>query len=179
MPGAKGIKMYNRVVVPLDGSATAEEALSPAIEFARLAGATLHLVRVVDNTWMTRYGIIGLPIASESAVDILIEEREDADWYLTEMRRKLGTTGIPITVELREGRASDEIRNAVLAGDLLAIATHGRSGLSRFAMGSVAEEVAHHMETPVLLCRAHGTDAASSYIKPIEVAGTEPILATS
>lgn len=148
--------MFNRVVVPLDGSAPAEEALAPAIEFARLAGATLHLVRVVDNTWMTRYGIVGLPIAASSADEILTADREDATTYLAGMRSRLGSTGVPVTVERREGRAADQIRAAVLPSDLLAIATHGRSGISRLAMGSVAEDVSRHMETPVLLCRSHG-----------------------
>ena len=149
--------MYNRVVVPLDGSAAAEGALTAAIEFARLAGATIHLVRVVDTSWMTRYGVVGLPIVAESVGDILIEERNVAEDYLAEMRTRVGMTGIPVTVELREGRAADEIRAAVLPGDLLTIATHGRSGISRLAVGSVAEEVARRMETPVLLCRTSGT----------------------
>lgn len=148
--------MFNRVVVPLDGSATAEESLATAIEFARLAGATLHIVRVVDNTWLTRYGIVGFPMATGAADDILEADRQNATAYLGEMRARLGSTGIPVTIERRQGRAADEIRAAVLPGDLLAIATHGRTGISRFAMGSVAEEVSRHMETPVLLCRAHG-----------------------
>ncbi|MGB3328771.1 MAG: universal stress protein [Thermomicrobiales bacterium] len=151
--------MYNRIVVPLDGSPLAVEALAPAIEFARLSGATLHLVRVVDDTWLTRYGVIGLPVASEAAGDILAEEYEEASRYLAAMRPRLAETGIPITTELRRGRAADEIRAAVGEGDLLAIATHGRSGFSRFALGSVAEEVARNMTTPVLLCHARKEDA--------------------
>ncbi|MGI8404010.1 MAG: universal stress protein [Thermomicrobiales bacterium] len=148
--------MFNRIVVPLDGSAPSEEALAPAIEFARLAGATLHIIRVVDNTWLTRYGIVGLPLASGSTDEILEADRQDASDYLAAMRVRLGSTGIPVTVERREGRAADEIRSAVRPGDLLAIATHGRSGISRLALGSVAEDVTRSMETPVLLCRAHG-----------------------
>lgn len=151
--------MYNRVVVSLDGSPVAEAALAPAIEFARLAGATVHLVRVVDDTWLTRYGVIGLPVAAESASDILAEEHDDAGRYLATLRAQLAQTGIPITAELRRGRAADEIRAAVAEGDLLAIATHGRSGFSRFALGSVAEEVARRMQTPVLLCHASKDDA--------------------
>jgi nucleotide-binding universal stress UspA family protein len=152
--------MYNRIVIPLDGSAVAEAALSPAVEFARLSGATIHLVRVVDDTWLTRYGVIGLPVGAESAGDILAEEQDDATRYLAAMRAQLAQTGIPITTELRRGRAADEIRASVNEGDLLAIATHGRSGLSRFALGSVAEEVSRGMQFPVLLCHARKEDAA-------------------
>lgn len=159
--------MYNRIVIPLDGSAVAEAALSPAVEFARLSGATIHLVRVVDDTWLTRYGVIGLPVGAESAGDILAEEQDDATRYLAAMRAQLAQTGIPITTELRRGRAADEIRAAVDDGDLLAIATHGRSGFSRFALGSVAEEVARHMQSPVLLCHARTEDAGrTSMIAP-------------
>ena len=150
--------MYNRIVVSLDGSPVAEAALAPAIEFARLTGATIHLLRVVDDTWLTRYGVIGLPVGAESAGDILAEEQDDALRYLAVMRDQLAETGIPITTELRRGRAADEIRAAVAKGDLLAIATHGRSGFSRIALGSVAEEVARRMQTPVLLCHAPKDD---------------------
>ncbi|MGC4108278.1 MAG: universal stress protein [Thermomicrobiales bacterium] len=152
--------MYNRIVVPLDGSAVSEAALSPAIEFARLSGATIHLVRVVDDTWLTRYGVIGLPVGAESAGDILAEEQDDATRYVAAMRAQIEQTGIPITTEIRRGRAADEIRNAVGDGDLLAIATHGRSGFSRFALGSVTEEVTRQMRSPVLLCHARKEDAA-------------------
>ncbi|MGC4192816.1 MAG: universal stress protein [Thermomicrobiales bacterium] len=167
--------MYNRIVVPLDGSAVAEAALTPAIEFARLSGATIHLVRVVDDTWLTRYGVIGLPVGAESAGDILAEEHDDAARYLDAMRAQLAQTGIPITTELRRGRAADEIRNAVHEGDLLAIATHGRSGFSRFALGSVAEEVARRMQSPVLLCHASKDDEARASL----VAGQSPALHVS
>lgn len=162
--------MYNRIVVPLDGSATAEEALAPAIEFARLTGATLHLVRVVDTTWLSRYGIVGLPVAAESASEILEADREDARSYLATMRTRIAATGIPATVEQREGRAADEIRAAVRPGDLLAIATHGRSGIARAALGSVAEDVARHMETPVLLCRAHAKPTPAQ--RPVTLSGS-------
>jgi len=145
--------MYSRIVVPLDGSEAAEAALTHAIAIARLSGATVHLVRVVDDSWITRYGILGLPIASDSAGEILSEETTDARTYLATMRERLEKTGIPVTAELREGIAADEIRAATKSGDLIAIATHGRSGLSRLAMGSVAEDVARHTDTPVLLCR--------------------------
>lgn len=173
--GQRGKNMFNRVIVPLDGSAPAEEALGPAIEFARLAGATLHLVRVVDTAWLSRYGIAGLPMAANAVDEILDADREDATAYLAEMRERLDATGIPVTVERREGRAADQIREAVLRGDLLAIATHGRSGISRLAMGSVAEDVSRRMETPVLLCRSHGK--AQSANIDVEIHSDESVAA--
>ncbi len=154
--------MYNRVVVALDGSDAAEDVLEPAIEFARLSGATLHLVRVVDDSWMRRYGIMSLPVAAASSAEILDEEKAEARQYLSDTRSRLGSTGIPITVELRQGHAADEIRTATRPGDLLAMASHGRSGFSRFAMGSVAEEVTRKIDIPVLLCRAREMEVRSS-----------------
>ena len=146
--------MFNRIVVSLDGSQLAEEALPPAIEFARLSGATIHLVRVVDDAWLVRSSTLGMSVTPDAAGATLIAESEDATRYLAAMREHLAETGIPITVETRRGRAADEIRKSVADGDLLAIASHGRSGFSRLALGSVTEDITRHMHTPVLLCHA-------------------------
>lgn len=156
--------MYHRVVVPLDGSKLAEEALPQAVEFARLAGATLHLIRVVDSTWVVRYGLSGLAIEAGAAEAVMRAERAETDAYLSRMQERLSATGIPVTVARREGRAADEIRAAVQPGDLLAMATHGRTGLARFALGSVAEEVTRHAASPVLLCRVGKEVAAAQGI---------------
>ncbi len=89
--------MYNRVVVPLDGSELAEGALPEAIAFARLAGATVHLLRVVDTTWMVRYGLCVGAIEGEAVGGIVREERAVAGAYLGQMRTHLAPTGIPVT----------------------------------------------------------------------------------
>ena len=145
--------MYNRLVVPLDGSELAEASLPEAVEFARLAGAPLHLLRVVDSSWLGRYGVYGLAVEAGAAEGILLADRAAADAYLARMRDRLATTGIPVTIEQREGRAAGEIVAAVRTGDLLVMTTHGRTGLARFALGSVADEVARHAAVPLLLCR--------------------------
>lgn len=160
--------MFNRIVVPLDGSTLAEAALPPAIEFARLSGATLHLVRVIDSGW-TGYPVAMGVVVPEEAGEILAAEGDVATHYLVAMRDDLAATGIPITIELRRGRAADEIRESVADGDLLAIASHGRSGFSRLALGSVTEDITRHMHTPVLLC--HARQSGSGIDAPSVVAG--------
>ena len=145
--------MYHRIVVPLDGSELAEGAVSEAVELARNVGDRLHLLRVVDSTWVSRYGLYGLAIETSSVDGILRADRAAATSYLDHMQTRLESTGIPVTSERREGRAADEIVAAVRPGDLIVMASHGRTGALRFALGSVAEDVARHATAPVLLCR--------------------------
>ena len=68
--------MYRRIVVPIDGSELAERALPQAEALARLAGAPLHLVRVVDLTGLARYGAIGLH-AEATAFQLVLAHEED------------------------------------------------------------------------------------------------------
>jgi nucleotide-binding universal stress UspA family protein len=144
--------MYARVVVPLDGSELAERVLSHAETLARLLGASLHLVRVVDVARVERYGAIAVEYA---ALDLLLEdERVAAREYLAATERDLGERGFTVTTELREGVSSREILAATKPDDLLAMATHGRGGLARWFLGSVAEEVVRRATVPVLLVRA-------------------------
>lgn len=145
--------MYNRVVVPLDGSELAEGAISEAVELARSLGERLHLLRVVDTTWVGRYGLYGLAIESSAVDRLLRADREAASAYAGQLQARLESTGILVTTELREGRAADEIVAAARPGDLIVMASHGRTGAKRFALGSVAEDVARHAAVPVMLCR--------------------------
>lgn len=155
--------MYSRIVVPLDGSELAEGAISEAVELGRNLGERLHLLRVVDSTWVGRYGLYGLAIESSSVDGILRADRAAATAYLDQMRTRLESTGILVTSEIREGRAADEIVAAARLGDLIVMASHGRTGAVRFALGSVAEDVARHATVPVLLCRVakRGEDHAT------------------
>ncbi len=145
--------MYNRIIVPLDGSDLAEGAISEAVELARHVGERLVLLRVIDATWISRYGLYGLAMEASSVDGILTADRAVATAYLDAMRTRLESTGILVTSELREGRAADEIVAAARPGDLIVMASHGRTGAMRFAGGSVADDVARHAAVPVLLCR--------------------------
>lgn len=150
--------MFERIVVALDGSKVAEEALGPASELAERLGAPLHLVRVADVTRF-RFG------ANEAALEYAALGREmeheeaEAREYLAAVQARLGAAGTPNTTEVRRGLAPQELIEATRATDLLIVASHGRSGPARLLLGSVAEDVIRHASVPVLVIRAR---AASS-----------------
>lgn len=131
--------MYKRIMVPLDGSELAQTALAHALDMCRAFGATLVLLHVRDR--------------SGSA--------EAAQRYLDFTRRQLDGAGVAIELALREGAVADEIVRAVAGEriDVIAMATHGRSGLQRVVYGSVAEQVLRSSSKPVLLVRVAGAQA--------------------
>ncbi len=145
--------MFERIVVALDGSERCERALAPAGELARRLGAPLHLLRVADVTWL-RLGMNDAALAYSTLGGELAEEQKEAETYLAGVAEPLRGEGLPVTTELRSGFAARQILESSRPGDLLAMASHGRSGPARWLLGSVAEEVTRHAVCPVLLVRA-------------------------
>jgi len=146
--------MYRRIVVPLDGSKLAEESLPQAEELARLTGAPIHLIWVVDYTRLERYGPYALALEYSAAEPMLAEEIAIARSYLQGVEERLATTGVSVDSEVLQGRVAREIVAASKPGDVIVMASHGRGGLSRWLLGSVAEDVLRHTAVPVLLVKA-------------------------
>jgi nucleotide-binding universal stress UspA family protein len=142
---------YHRIVVPLDGSAAAEQALPHAEAMAQRLDAPLHLVRVLDPT---RVGTFDGGMAMQQWV---ADERSIARNYLERIERELRQRQRTVTVEYRLGPAAQELLAATQPDDLLVMATHGRSGLGRWFLGSVAESVVRQAPVPVLLVRTTPT----------------------
>ena len=132
--------MYQRIMVPLDGSELAQTALGHALDMCRAFGATLVLLHVRDPRQ-------GSPEASRR--------------YLEYVRREQASSGVAIELAMREGPVAEEIIQASEQEhiDVIAMATHGRSGLQRVVYGSVAEQVLRHSAKPVLLVRVAGEPA--------------------
>jgi nucleotide-binding universal stress UspA family protein len=147
--------MYQRIVVPLDGSKLAEVALPQATEQARLTGAPIHLLAVVDEMRLGRYsGPSGLALG-HAALEILFnDEKAESAKYLEEIAARLKTSGHIVDSEVRLGYVAREIAAAARPDDLLVMASHGRGGLSRWLIGSVAEDVLRHASAPILLVKA-------------------------
>jgi nucleotide-binding universal stress UspA family protein len=143
--GAK-IGDWKRMVVALDGSETAEDVLGDAAELARTMNSTLHLVRV-KRPWPR------LAYHPENAFPV---PEEDPQPYLEGMADGMATKGIMALADVREGETADEILSLAKETNagLLCLTTHGRSGLSRSLLGSVAESVLRNAPCPVLLRRA-------------------------
>jgi nucleotide-binding universal stress UspA family protein len=136
------------ILVPLDGSPLAESALRPASELADVLGASLHLLRVVWPPHHAAYEyLIGDP--DDSA---LIPE---ATTYLEEVAAHLGTPGRQVEVQATIGLPQLTIAHvaAKTGAGVIAMATHGRGGLRRALLGSIAIATLQRTEVPVLLVR--------------------------
>jgi nucleotide-binding universal stress UspA family protein len=163
--------MYTRIVVPLDGSDIAEQALQSAEDFARATGATVHLVRVVEFPSTSYAYVYGAMVESE-AITVQLEDAVNfAEEYLDEVAKTISEHGITVTTEVRHGIACQELVATMTPGDLFVIASHGRSGVARWFLGSVAEEITRHATVPVLLVRA-GSPAAARRLPTTQAAMT-------
>ena len=145
--------MYKRILVPVDGSATSDRGLDEAVKLARLCGASIHLVHVLD-----RFVLLGTGPESYT-VDVLRAQKEAGARILEDAKARVAAAGIPLTSFLSEpltGRVSDiVIEQAREAGaDVMVLGTHGRRGIGRLLMGSDAEQLLRLSPVPVLLVRA-------------------------
>jgi nucleotide-binding universal stress UspA family protein len=144
--------MYNTILVPLDGSKRAERILGHVEDLARRYEATVVLMRVIGPAPAT----LGL----ETSYVILQEEFERrvkrAKSYLAALQRAFHVKGIEAKTCIDQGPVVDAIINAAKreGADLIAIASHGRSGLSQVFYGSVAAGVLHRADRPLLLIRS-------------------------
>jgi nucleotide-binding universal stress UspA family protein len=138
-----------RVLVPLDGSSFAREALASVSAFARTCDAELILLRVVEPPG-TPYGEVADVATYDPAPDLV-----DARRYLEEIAQTLRRRGHPVGIRAEVGFAAATIAETAgeMQVELIAMATHGRSGLSRLIMGSVATGVLHRVPQPLLLVR--------------------------
>lgn len=150
--------MYSRIVVPLDGSAVAEQALDEAKEMSSLTGAPIHLLRVVDPLAYQRASLTGMFVEGELVAEALADEEEQARDYLTKVSSGLEQSAPTVAADVVRGQPVTAIVNFCQPGDLLVMASHGRGGLLRFFMGSVAEGVLRQATVPILLIRARRDD---------------------
>lgn len=143
-PGAS-LADWDRIVVALDGSERAEEILPEAGRIARAQKAELHLVRVA------------LPVVTSGGVGEfpLVFPSEDPKPYLQSVSGRLKAEGVEARAVGLEGRAAFEVlKYAKDSGaGLICMATHGRSGVARVLLGSIAEEILRHAPCPVYLRR--------------------------
>lgn len=137
-----------RIMVALAGSAFSREAVGHAIRLARATGARITLVEVVVRT----AGIGALLRPGDPSV-------ESASHFLETVRDEVPDDLGPVDVRVVENRTAaagliQEIRRGDM--DLVVMATHGRGGMRRLIMGSIAESVLERADLPVLLCRPAG-----------------------
>lgn len=148
--------MYQRILVPVDGSPTSERGLDEAIRLARLTGGRLRLLHVVDELSVALGNAGGFAVAAPDMFKLL---REGGEQILASARARVEAAGLPVDTALDDtlrGRVCDLVvaQAQQWPADLIVIGTHGRRGVGRLLMGSDAEQILRLAPVPVLLLRA-------------------------
>jgi nucleotide-binding universal stress UspA family protein len=152
------------ILLPLDGSPLAEQMIEPAVALGGLAGADYQLLRIIHPILPTAGPIYGPTLRLR--VDALMAQieqahlalRQEAQQYLDGVAGRLRAQGLRVQTRVasQEQAATAILHEAARPGiDLIALATHGRRGLPRLFLGSVADKVVRGAAMPVLVHRPH------------------------
>lgn len=153
--------MIRKLLVPLDGSKVGEAALEHVEELIPQLSSTT--VKYEVTLFQTITSLSHYVIAGEASVQVPYSEKEveqikkNTVEYLEKAGESLRNRGITVKTKVTTGgRAADEIIKAAeeTGADLIAMSTHGRSGLSRLTFGSITDKVLHSANVPVLVVRA-------------------------
>ena len=149
--------MYKEILVPLDGSKRAEKILPYVEELARMCGAEVMFLQVLECPPVVS-GIVGAPFDEEQCRKVSRQRREDVESYLELWKGRFSENGIAARTCLGSGPIVEAILDTAdhEDADLIALASHGRTGLPRVFYGSVAVGVLHRADRPLLLVRAEG-----------------------
>jgi nucleotide-binding universal stress UspA family protein len=154
--------MFEKILVPLDGSELAEEVLHRVVELAKKLGSTVILVQAIDSLSERLVALNGIEPAGAVAANVeaveqaIDAEKDSAESYLARMKAHFTSEGLSVETFLGEGQPSDVILDLAKKEDvgLIAMTTHGRGGLGRLVFGSVSDAVLRHSTVPVLLLRS-------------------------
>ncbi|CAN5284552.1 universal stress protein [soil metagenome] len=147
---------YHQILMPVDGSPTSEKALDEAIRLARLSGARLRLLHVVDELDYVN----GFEPAMNYLNEIIPLMHGAGEKLLAHDRQKALDQGVEADSVLVDegagGRVCDHVAEQArrVKADLIVVGSHGRRGLGRVLLGSDAEQIVRHAPVPVLVVRA-------------------------
>ncbi|ALP67112.1 universal stress protein [Paraburkholderia caribensis] len=151
--------MYDRILVALDDSASAQMALGEAVRLAKLSSGVVYALSVVDRgRWpgevSTRFEFEPEPSAASNAATRLFDEANA-------LFRESGVSGKTRAIDAYGESVSEVLARAAeeCDADIIVIGTHGRHGAQRFLLGSVAESLVRSTQRPVLLLRHGGSRA--------------------
>jgi nucleotide-binding universal stress UspA family protein len=145
--------MFDKIMVPLDGSPLSEGAMGPALEMARRFEARVVLFRT--SVLPEHLMVSPVPVSPATYTEIEQSILETTREYLEDMKDRHQDSGVPIQTADASGEAAKEILDFAQSQDidLIVMSTHGRSGFQRWLFGSVAEKVMRHAPCPVLAVR--------------------------
>jgi nucleotide-binding universal stress UspA family protein len=141
---------FKRILAPLDGSDTGEAALHHAAEIAQKAGAFIILLHVIPEVHTVESRILG------KEFDKFVKAMHDAgQQYLDKVKARLESRGIDVVTRISRGDPAETIVDTAIheRADMIAMSTHGRSGIARWVLGSVADKIIHESRLPMWLVR--------------------------
>jgi nucleotide-binding universal stress UspA family protein len=155
--------MYQKILVPVDGSPTSMRGLQEAIKLAKLTGAKLRLLHVVDQISFAT----GMEAATLVTGEMMQLLREGGEKLLEQARARVERAGVRVDTVLCDsiaGRVCDLVIEQAAAwhAGLIVLGTHGRRGVGRLLLGSDAEMIVRLATVPVLLVRAKEPTAAGA-----------------
>lgn len=160
--------MYDRILVALDGSATADRALDEAIQLSLKLDAELVIAHVIDNSYL-KYDVGYIDV--RGFTEMLVQQGKE---IVTKARAKAEQAGVRTrTVVVDDPIGTFDIGYAIeqtardVGAKALVLGTHGRRGFRRMFLGSVAESVARQSTLPVLLVRAVPAEAEPVATQPL------------
>ncbi|MEE9928431.1 universal stress protein [Microvirgula aerodenitrificans] len=151
--------MYTRILVPIDGSSTAERGLDAAMDLAARLDATIRIVHIVDP----HVTVVGLDGMTETINDFVAQLVEEGKQLLDDAKQKVTARGLKV-----EAYLYNHVHHTVAAtiveearawpADMIVIGSHGRRGVSRAVLGSDADKIACTSPVPVLMVRDTSID---------------------
>jgi nucleotide-binding universal stress UspA family protein len=157
-----------RLVVPLDGSVLAEEALPIAQVLARRLGVPLHLVTAIDVARLIPRALTPV-VAFDAAVyqETVAQLEAGATATLADVGVRLEREGVKTSSQVVQGSPFAAITDVVQDGDLLVMTSHGRGGVHRWLLGSVAEKLVREAPGPVVLVPVTARQVAPDPVTPV------------
>jgi nucleotide-binding universal stress UspA family protein len=168
--------MIQRILVPVDGSPLAEQAIPVATALARRLGAQLEFALVLDSLTVVstlNVGAFALPSNARLPSEELEPEERSKAAYLRQLGKQVAPVAdVPVTVTLLSGPVTDTLaEHANDRADLVVMTTRARGMLSRFWLGSVADGLVRELKKPVLLIKASDTAGPSDVVSNEDTAG--------
>lgn len=149
--------MYERILMPTDGSGCAHKAARKGLELARQLGSRVTFLHVLENPLVAGYAA---PEALPYSAQLYRDLKTSGEEILADAIAMAEDVGVEARSELIENRRpADAIHDAEKDHDLVILGTHGRRGVDRWMFGSVAEAAMRRASTPYLVIRADDEEA--------------------
>ena len=140
--------LFKKILIPTDGSEYTKAAVMKGLEMAKVMGAEVTALYVVDQT-----SFINFPMDSTIVSVYTLLEREGAE-AMEYIKKEAEKMGVKVTTRIEEGSPSRKIIELSGENDLVVMGTLGRTGFSKLLLGSVAERVVRYAKCPVMVVRA-------------------------